>query len=438
MWEEIIDHFLHALSAEMPRLDAVRAGGELFAALRFRIFDLFDPGENTLSNILRELLDPRGTHGQGDVFLAKFLEKIGFPQQTREVLAGAKVVRECPTHERRRIDLVIDAPCFLIGIENKPWSAQLPNQLQDYYENLANRANGRLWKLVFLSGQGPNFAGEHLVRMPFVADHDCSLDTALRAALPEIHAPRVKTFVEEFLGFIKFGLGNEARGVSEEMAPYVDAVRNRFQNPQDRRAIAAFLLSRKEIHKEIVNEIGAFLQQTVQRQQPGINIEIQMPPAEPGQRNPNSLWDVLKRQHDTWGLRASNWPPNCSLYLSSDSGYGNFNYIHFGVYAPDGNNEDVQKHPGYACPLREKLENFAQGFNNPHVGNYPAQPANAWCPWVTYAQPKKNWTENTLFEMIMNTPDGNVGSCQNIREMADVFVALFNRVNQLLNPPPAA
>jgi len=433
MREEIIANFLNALSGEMPRLDAVRAGGELFAALRFRIFDLFAPGENTLSNILRELLDPRGTHGQGVVFLAKFLEKIGFPQQTREALAGAKVVRECPTHERRRIDLVIDAPCFLIGIENKPWARLLPDQLEDYYNDLANRVNERPMKLVFLSGQDPNFAREHFVRMPFVADHDCSLDSALRAALPEIHAPRVKTFVEEFLGFIKFGLGNEARGVSEEMAPYVDAVRNRFQNPQDRRAIAAVLLSRKEIHKEIVNEIGAFLQQTVQRQQPGINIEIQMLPAEPGQQNPDSLCGALRIKNAWWGLRAPHWPENCFLYLSSES--GNFKTIEFGVFAPDGEARPDGGAPevphDFACPLRGQLENFAQGFAYEGCGQ------TVWQPWYKYAQPT-DWTENTLFEMIMNTPDGNVGSCPGIQEIARIFVALFNKVNDILNPPPAA
>ena len=429
MWEELIGQLLAPITEEMPHLDAVRAGGELFAALRFRIFDLFKPGENTLSDILRELLDPRGTHGQGVVFLAKFLGKIGFPQQNRAALVGAKVFREWSTGEGRRIDLVIDAPGFLIGIENKPWAGQLHNQLGDYYADLNGRANGRPFRLVFLSGQNPNFTAEHLVRMPFVADHDCSLESVLRAALPEIHAPRVKTFIEEFLGFINSCFGNETRGVSEEMAPYVNAVRNQFQNHPDRRAIAAVLLSREEIHRQIINDIGAFLRDTVQQQQPGVGIAIQMLPAQPGIQPPGSLWNVLQANNATWGLRAPHWwPNNCLIYLSSEGG---FRAINFGVFAPDGNSLEVQANPGYACPAHDQLvQNFAQGFDP--AGEAPT----VWSPWWRYAKPL-NWIEKSLFELTVNTPDGEVCSYPAIRELANIFVALFNRVNQIF-PPPAA
>lgn len=45
-------------------------------ATRFNVFGLIDPDENKFSDILKDLLDPNGTHGQGGVFLGLFLEKI--------------------------------------------------------------------------------------------------------------------------------------------------------------------------------------------------------------------------------------------------------------------------------------------------------------------------------------------------------------------------
>jgi len=41
-------------------------------APRFNCFDFINPDENKLSEVLAELLDPKGTHAQGDVFLRLF------------------------------------------------------------------------------------------------------------------------------------------------------------------------------------------------------------------------------------------------------------------------------------------------------------------------------------------------------------------------------
>src|SRR3712207_5367167 len=43
----------------------------------FCVFDFIKPNENALSDIVAELLDPQGSHGQGDVFLRAFLIEVG-------------------------------------------------------------------------------------------------------------------------------------------------------------------------------------------------------------------------------------------------------------------------------------------------------------------------------------------------------------------------
>ena len=51
-----------ALVAAAERIDAELA---LYHGHGFNVFDAIRPDENRLSDILRDLLDPRGSHGQG-------------------------------------------------------------------------------------------------------------------------------------------------------------------------------------------------------------------------------------------------------------------------------------------------------------------------------------------------------------------------------------
>ena len=105
----------------------------------FNYFDLFDPNENALSFILSDLLDPEGSHGQGNDFLRLFCDAIGVDFPTS--ILKASVETESSTYllkgkERRRIDLVIETKDWIVGIENKPWASDQKDQLLDYYEHL--------------------------------------------------------------------------------------------------------------------------------------------------------------------------------------------------------------------------------------------------------------------------------------------------------------
>ena len=87
--------------------------------------------ENVCSNILAFYLDPLAEHGFEDLVLDAFLRMSGL----REGLASAgepvEVTREYFTASRKRIDLVIEGPDFVIGIENKIYH-WIANDLEDY------------------------------------------------------------------------------------------------------------------------------------------------------------------------------------------------------------------------------------------------------------------------------------------------------------------
>lgn len=126
---------LARLAAQTTMLEALRAGAELFGAPKLNAFSMFRPNENALSRVLADILSPRGDHGQGTLFLQSFLDELNLPAVGLHETVTVR--REVMTTARRRIDLVIDTPRLLIGIENKPWANQQDDQLIDYHQQLA-------------------------------------------------------------------------------------------------------------------------------------------------------------------------------------------------------------------------------------------------------------------------------------------------------------
>jgi hypothetical protein len=97
-------------------------------SLLFRPFDLIPIGETIHSRIIGELLDPHGSHGQGDLFLLSFLTLLGVPEPAR----GKWVV----TVERWHVDVLLSRkePASVIIIENKSNNAaDQSNQLYRYW-----------------------------------------------------------------------------------------------------------------------------------------------------------------------------------------------------------------------------------------------------------------------------------------------------------------
>src|SRR5699024_2003473 len=122
-------------------IGAMRAGKARYAsrfAPDFTVFDFIDTRETKLSAIIAALLDPEGEHSQGTTFLRAFLQCLapGAPVLGSVAETGTgqdiTVSVEHETDGHRYIDILIDLPDALIGIENKPWAEDQPNQVRDY------------------------------------------------------------------------------------------------------------------------------------------------------------------------------------------------------------------------------------------------------------------------------------------------------------------
>lgn len=107
----------------------------------------------THSRFLAELLNPAGRHGEGSRFLTAFVEGIlGF---SSPINGRVNVTRELATEGQRRVDIVVESPDLIIGIEVKIDADDQKAQLHDYYRELNRRArNRKIAVLVYLTLDG--------------------------------------------------------------------------------------------------------------------------------------------------------------------------------------------------------------------------------------------------------------------------------------------
>jgi hypothetical protein len=147
--------FYQTLGLRLSLLRDARRELNSYLALDFNVFSYVDPDELRLSDLIKELLSPTGSHGQEDLFLQQFLRILKIPAQTEAVAIRREEWFEYPPGTTGSIDIVIDfgAGRFVIGLENKPRASEQPDQLHRYRTYFEYKYSGR-YCLVYLNGTG--------------------------------------------------------------------------------------------------------------------------------------------------------------------------------------------------------------------------------------------------------------------------------------------
>ena len=83
-------------------------------------------------SFLRWLLDPRGSHYQGDLFLKRFIERYLPKEIPKEELSSCKVKSEDSDNAAGRVDISITGRSFIIVIEAKIDTGEGEKQLSRY------------------------------------------------------------------------------------------------------------------------------------------------------------------------------------------------------------------------------------------------------------------------------------------------------------------
>jgi hypothetical protein len=186
---------------------------DAYLASDFNVFDYINPNENKLSDIMADLLNPDGTHGQKDAFLKEFLKIIDKKLDCN--LMDCKIMREASTtyivNNQRRIDITLNFQNkFEIGIENKPWDEEQENQLQDYQKHLRKKF-GENFCIVYISGNGsePESLSEKLKkqllqeRKLIILKYKPDIKVWLEKCYKECKSEKIRIFIKDFIQYIE-------------------------------------------------------------------------------------------------------------------------------------------------------------------------------------------------------------------------------------------
>ena len=214
-----VKSFLDAVSKRIEEAESRQRQIEKKEATGFNIFDLIEPDENKLSDILAGLLDPKGKHGQGDQFLRLLLEQLNI-DSPHLLTKSATVLREAPTHQirkyRRRMDILVRMENgVLLAIENKVDSLEQPEQVQDYLKHLQCCAVNE--KLIYLTPDGrppqslkPTIINRHAKNGKLYCwSYQRELRLWLEVCRENCNAARIRDFLTDFIVYIETNLNRQ-------------------------------------------------------------------------------------------------------------------------------------------------------------------------------------------------------------------------------------
>ncbi|QQE91289.1 PD-(D/E)XK nuclease family protein [Azotobacter chroococcum] len=235
----------------------------------FGLLDYLRRDEMALSEYLALLLDPQGTHGQGDLYLRQFARLDAVHKHAdwleSQLQTRLQLTTEFALPGGRRMDIYLHSTRFGLAIENKPWAADQDLQLHDYASYLNGLYRSGQWLLIYLCNEDiseqslPASTDERLnsrvIQLTFY-----QLATWLEDCALQTQAPAVKVFVEAMARFVRERINGEmVMGSGEELAELVlgseKHVRSAFLIAQQMQALKQQLLEDfiEHIHNELAD-----------------------------------------------------------------------------------------------------------------------------------------------------------------------------------------
>ena len=221
-------------------LESLRQARRLYGpklAPDFNAIGLFGPDEPRLSFILKELLSPTGSHGQGAIFLELFLKRL--------------------PNTMRKMDVHLDFQSAAIAIENKPWAGDQKDQCKDYLAQLA-LSHSKLNCLLYLSASGKPPSEDSICKTKreqaetdgrFKIIAYPQLIDWLKDCRRECQADRVSFFLNEFIDYI------QKQFVGIEMAEIQEVVNIALETPQTLQAALEIANAKEELRYHLLDRL---------------------------------------------------------------------------------------------------------------------------------------------------------------------------------------
>lgn len=226
-----LERFFVDVNYRVRLAEMLRCQLDMRLATGFKVFDLIEPDENKLSDVLAGLLNPKGAHGQGDLFLRLIFERLNLHPDAK-LTKDATVQREAPMRgtrkDHRRMDVFVNAG-VLLAIENKVDSPEQQDQVSDYLVDLERRCPcppGQPIQntLIYLT---PDHRSPESLSQSELENHQKSgrlhcwgyqddLRDWLDACRRDCQAQKIRDFLSDFIAYIESDLKRESDANQEE------------------------------------------------------------------------------------------------------------------------------------------------------------------------------------------------------------------------------
>lgn len=401
---------------KLPILDAEVLGAQMYGAPQLSAFSILRPDERRITDTLADILNPKGRHGQGSLFLNEFLQALGISPIARDEKVAIHV--DYMTGQKGLIDIVIDHNDFLIGIEVKIFAKQGKDQLQKYYDALSPDARERPFKLVFLADQKPETAQDVVIRMPWVAAKAENakghwarpMATIVADALPGVRAARCRAFIGDFLIWIHETFG-DASVSDTEFGAYVDAVKDAFRKEENRPFFGAFMQAKSALHEMVIDEIELALREAVTQAHPEFSF------AE------DSLFKILSEKDKPWRGSKKNWLKNIDVAIEATSP---LRQVFSGIRALYKDGREAKQYKEAVFEQRYLIDEYLKS-----KGIWEKK-SDWWPTYKDLAGSYGNWNENFAARILMESPQGRIAEHKEIKELAERLISLIEYVDAAL------
>ncbi|GHV47250.1 hypothetical protein AGMMS49546_36660 [Spirochaetia bacterium] len=194
---------------------------------KYNIFTIAGVSEKEviICRVITDLLDPKGRHGKGDVYLKLFWDMVSQKIKDRPALdtKTARVTREHSTDVNRRIDIVIEDKDIFVPIEVKIRAGEQKAQIADYAEYAERKNRGRNIPVIYLTidGSKPKTAGgAYVVCISFKDDILSWLKKCLSQNETE-HTPPVCEVIKQLVSAVKSFCGYLEDKAMEKIAELI-------------------------------------------------------------------------------------------------------------------------------------------------------------------------------------------------------------------------
>jgi hypothetical protein len=181
--------------------------------LKYNIFKIarITEKEVIMCRVIADLLNPKGSHYKGDIYLKLFWNIVSSKMENRLILnaANAKVITEYSTDANRRIDIVIDDGNIFIPIEAKIFAGEQEDQVKDYAKYSRAKNKGKNIPVLFLTlyGRESETAEENeYLSISFHEDIISWLEQCLKLSETE-KTPPIREVIKQLLDAINLLLG---------------------------------------------------------------------------------------------------------------------------------------------------------------------------------------------------------------------------------------